>query len=227
MAHYSNHAVHRMDARPAPQLTPRIHYASAIRADPALAASLTAFVNEGYRYFTPANEERWDRNLSDRLSSADSILRALGDEGLFAVAYDPEFDKPVACAATKRWEADLEGFAEEGESGWEIKIVTTHIDWKKRGLAGSCVDALIDELARRESSMRNGETAASYGPLNIWIQAVECLNGAFWMKRGPRLMRSYSKPIGHWGSKYGYRLLVMLQEIDVDERLSTMCNIGT
>ncbi|KAF2630837.1 hypothetical protein BU25DRAFT_408114 [Macroventuria anomochaeta] len=173
-----------MEPQQTPRLTPRIHHASDIRADSNLAASLTAFVNKGYRYMSPANKERWEHDLSDRLSSPDSIHQALGDDGLFAVVNDPATQRPVACAATKRWKADLKGFAEARETGWEIKTVTTHIGWMKRGLAGYCVDALIDELARQERLKRGDETTASHEPLNIWIQAVECLNGAFWMKRG-------------------------------------------
>lgn len=206
-----------------PQFIQRIHHASDIRADPTLAATLTAFVNEGYRYLSPANKERWIPDSSDRLSSPDSIHHALGDDGLFAVVYDPGTQTPVACAATKRWEADLEGYAEEGEAGWEIKTVTTRVDWMKRGLAGLCVEALVDELARQEKSRRENVATPSQRPLNIWIQAVECLNGAYWLKRGGKLIRSYDKPVGHWGSKYGYRLLVLLQEIDIDERLSKTC----
>jgi hypothetical protein len=183
------------------QLTPRIHHASAIRADPTLAASLRAFVNEGYRYMSPANKERWDPDLSDRLSSIDSVHQALGDDGLFAVIYDPNMGRP-----------------EEGETGWEIKTVSTHVDWMKKGLAGQCVDALIDELARLEKYKLRGESLGNKRTLNIWIQAVECLNGAFWLKRGGKLVRSHDKPPGHWGSKYGYRLLVLLREIDIDER---------
>lgn len=206
---------------PDAQLTLCIHHAPDIRADPSLAAKLTAFINEGYRYMSPANKERWDR-VDARLSSPDSIRQALGDDGLIAAVYNAENQEPVACAATKRWIHDLEGFAEEGEEGWEIKMVTTHIDWMKRGLAGQCVDALIDDLARQERMRRGKDQAASQGPLNIWIQAVECLNGPFWLKKGGRLMRSYNKPIGHWGSKYGYRLLVLLREIDIDGRLSSL-----
>ncbi|KZM23084.1 uncharacterized protein EKO05_0008341 [Ascochyta rabiei] len=202
------------------RLTPRIHHASAIRAEPRLAANLTDFVNEGYRYMTPENRGRWEPDLSDRLASAESIHEALGDDGLFAVAYDPDMRIPIACAATKRWNTDLEGYAVEGESGWEIKMVTTHVDWMKRGLAGQCVDALIDELARQENSKRGTDTTGPHGSLNIWIQAVECLNGPFWLKQGGRLVRSHEKPAGHGGSKYGYRLLVLLREINVDERLS-------
>ena len=209
------------------RLTLRVHYAPDIRADPNLAASLTTFINEGYRYMSPANQERWDREGDPRLSSPESIHLALGEDGLIAAVYNAAAQEPVACAATKRWLHDLEGFAEEEEEGWEIKMVTTHIDWMKRGLAGQCVDALIDDLAREERVRRGKNTAASQGPLNIWIQAVECLNGAFWLKKGGRLMRSYDKPIGHWGSKYGYRLLVLLREIDIDERLSRLDKVNS
>jgi hypothetical protein len=208
------------------QLTLCIHYAPDVRADSNLAASLTAFINDGYRYMSPANKERWNRGRDERLASPESIHQALGEDGLIAAVYNAEAQEPVACAATKRWLHDLEGFSEEGEEGWEIKMVTTNIDWMKRGLAGQCVDALIDDLARQESVRRGKDTATSQGPLNIWIQAVECLNGAFWLKKGGRLMRSYDKPIGHWGSKYGYRLLVLLREIDIGERLSRLSGVG-
>jgi hypothetical protein len=204
------------------QLILRIHHAPDISADYSLAANLTAFINEGYRYMSPANQERWDREGDPRLSSPESIHQALGDDGMIAAVYNAAAQEPVACAATKRWLHDLEGFAEEGEEGWEIKMVATHIHWMKRGLAGQCVDALIDDLARQERVRRGKDTAASQLSLNIWIQAVECLNGAFWLKKGGTLMRSYDKPIGHWGSKYGYRLLVLLREIGINERLSRL-----
>lgn len=170
---------------------------------------------------SPANKERWNRDSDARLSSPESVHQALGADGMIAAIYDTNAQGPVACAATKRWLHDLEGFAEEGEEGWEIKMVTTHVDWMKRGLAGQCVDALIDGLASQERERREKDTIASQGPLYIWIQAVECLNGAFWLKKGGKLMRSYDKPVGHWGSKYGYRLLVLLREINIDERLRT------
>lgn len=202
------------------QLTLCIHHAPDIRADPILAASLTAFINEGYRYISPANKERWDPEPGERLSSPNAIHQALGEDGLVEVVYTVVTQEPVACAATKRWKSDLEDFAEDGEVGWEIKMVTTHLDWMKRGLAGQCVDALIDELARQEKIERETESLVSERPLSIWVQAVECLNGPFWLKKGGRLVRSYDKPIGHWGSKYGYRLLVLLREVDIDERLS-------
>lgn len=149
----------------------------------------------------------------------------MDQDGLFAVVYNPDTQEPVACAATKRWKADLEGFGEEGEAGWEIKMVTTHINWMKKGLAGECVDALVDELARQVKAKREKETAASQGPLNIWSQAVECLNRAFWLKKSGRLMRPYDKPIGCWGSKYGYRLLVLLRKIYIDELLSRLSHV--
>jgi len=40
------------------ELLPRLHPASAIRADPTLASTITAFVNEGYRYLTPSSATR-------------------------------------------------------------------------------------------------------------------------------------------------------------------------
>ncbi|KAF1945521.1 hypothetical protein EJ02DRAFT_431606 [Clathrospora elynae] len=194
-------------------LQPRIHQASEFLSNPTLEQTIRHFVNEGYRYIAPKNRLRWESvNVGNRLPDSNSIPRQLGDRGFFAVIYDPDDDAtPVACAATTPWKGDLEGYAASGEEekGWEIKIVTTRVEWMKGGLAGRCVDAIIDELVRLE-----GEDGDRLGQkLKVWIHTVECVNGAFWKKRGWQDVRGYEKPVGDWGSKEGYRLLVLLKEV--------------
>jgi GNAT superfamily N-acetyltransferase len=194
---------------------PHLYYASAIRAAPALASTLTTFVNEGYRYLSPASAQNWATVYDgDRLVNPDSIHQVLGDDGRLAVVYHPDDGvTPVACAAAQRWRHDLEGYVAAGEDGWEILMVTTHVDFMRRGLAGRCVDALIGDLVRqtRDDGKRNGQ-----GKLQVWVHAVEDLNGAYWRKKGWVEVRSYTRPAGHWGSKNGYCLLVLLQEFNVD-----------
>jgi GNAT superfamily N-acetyltransferase len=202
-----------MNTNRVPDARPCLHHASAIRADATLASTITSFVNEGYRYMSPKSALRWDSVYGDRLRNPDSIHTTLGDDGMFAVIYDPQNSTiPIACAATKRWKHDLEGMNEPGEDGWEIVTVTTRVDWMRRGLAGQCVDALVEEVVRQA---RRDETCDAGSKVNIWIHTVEDLNGAYWRKKGWVEVRSYDKPIGHWGSKFGYRLLVLLQKFEV------------
>lgn len=195
-------------------LVPRLHHASAIRTDAALASTITSFVNEGYRYMSPESASRWDGVYGDRLPNPESIHAALGHDGIFAVIYEPhDATTPIACAATKRWKHDLEGLNEAGEDGWEIITVTTRVEWMRRGLAGRCVDALVADVIRQA---REGEKRERGSKVKIWVHTVEDLNGAYWRKKGWEEVRSYDKPAGHWGSKYGYRLLVLLQEFQVN-----------
>lgn len=189
-----------------------LHHASAIRADPELAQTITTLVNEGYRNLPPETALRWDRSaIEDRLSTPTAIHDTIGPEGMFAVAYDArDQTTPLACGAARRWKHDLEGFSAAGEAGWEIITVTTRLGWTRRGLAGQCIDALVENLVGQ--AHEDGSDQA----LKIWVQAVECLNGAFWKNKGWTEVRSYEKPVGHWGSKLGYSLLVLLKNIEVE-----------
>lgn len=92
------------DRRPDADLLPRLHPASAIRADPTLASTITTFVNKGYRYLTPESATRWDGVYGgDRLSPSHSIHDALGGDGIFAIIYDThDSGTPIACAAATR-----------------------------------------------------------------------------------------------------------------------------
>jgi GNAT superfamily N-acetyltransferase len=192
-------------------LQPRLHHASAIRADPTLTQTITNLVNDGYRYMSPINAVNWSHCPRERLHSSSAIHELLGSDGLFAVIYDE--GTPIACAAATRWTG---GFKEHGvfdEEGWEIVTVTARKEWLKRGLAGACVDALVTELVRQ---VRQNEKRDKGMKLQLWVQCVECLYGEFWRKKGWVEERAYVKPAGDFGSKMGYRLLVMLQEFGVE-----------
>lgn len=192
------------------QSLPTLHHASAIRADTELARTITALVNDGYQYISPHNASRWHASESGRLSTPNAIHEALGHDGFFAVAYDAR-DKitPVACAAAKRWTHDLEGCTAGGETGWEIITVTTQVGWRRRGLAERCIDAIVAGLVGAARAEGDEET------VQVWVQAIEDTNGLYWRKKGWRDVRAYEKAAGHWGSKCGYRLLVMVQEYTV------------
>jgi hypothetical protein len=188
----------------------RVHHASEIRADPALARTISTCVNDGYRYMSPKVALSWDPSPIERFPTANSIHESLGEDGIFAVLYDGT--TAIACAAVKKWIGGFKEYLVVGEEGWEVVAVTTQVQWMRRGLAGRCVDALIEELIRQA---REDEKRESGRKLQVWIHAIEDLYGPYWKKKGWKEVRAYERPVGDWGSKLGYRLLVLLQEFEV------------
>jgi len=91
-------------------------------------------------------------------------------------------------------------------------MVATRGEWMQHGLAGRCVDALARELIRQTREDKVREDGVK---VKIWVHAVEDLNGAYWEKKGWAVVRTYDKPVGHWGSISGYRLLVMLRNFEL------------
>lgn len=218
------------------ELQPRIYQASTLRGSPALAEQIRQFANEGYKYMAEEIKPRWEYFYGDRLPTPQSLFDIVGEDGMFAVLYAREDGKecmatPVACAATKRWGGDLEGRkaakpvdGEEGEEdkeGWEILCVTTHVEYMRRGYAQQCIEALITHLSTQYGHQDQHQIVervgpeAEFQPLTIWTQAIEELNGRFWRNRGWSEVRRYNKPVGSWGSKFGYELLVLVREVEV------------
>lgn len=165
-------------------------------------------MNQGYRYFAPENSSRWEACV-DRLADIPSFHAQLGEQGLIAVIYDPDNNSiPIACAAACPWDGGFDGghSPDELDGGWEIKIVTTKEGWMGKGLAGKCVDVLCGEVVR---SKQVGDWRPKF-----WIQTVECVNGAFWRSKGWVNVRGMDHPAGWFGSKVGYRLMVMSKVVN-------------
>lgn len=77
-----------------------------------------------------------------------------------------------------------------------------------KGLAGKCVDAIISELGRLERGAgQDGEAR-----FKAWLQTVECVNGAFWKKKGWVEVCASEELPGRWGAKTRFRLLVLVRE---------------
>jgi hypothetical protein len=161
---------------------------------------------------SPESASRWNPTYSDRLPNPDSIKEVIGDDGVFAVIYQPHDESiPIACAAFKPWKGDYGGYMEPRAVGWEVLTVTTRVRWMRRGITRRYVDALIEDLVERARKTEKGNSNAK---VQIWIHAVEDLNRAYWKKQGWAEMRSYQRLAGELGSIEGYKLLVLLQEFD-------------
>ncbi|KAH7120903.1 hypothetical protein B0J11DRAFT_407372, partial [Dendryphion nanum] len=148
---------------------------------------------------------RWDMS-DDRLNDGDDLLDTIGDKGVLAVLYDK--DEPIASAAVASWKGDMEsGSVGRNETGWEVKLVTVKIGYMKQGLAGRCINALEEHLLTQQK-----ETLGD-GPLRLWIQTVDDVNGDYWRRRGWKNVRSFEKPVGYWGSYHGFHLMILLKEL--------------
>ncbi|KAF2708003.1 hypothetical protein K504DRAFT_297023 [Pleomassaria siparia CBS 279.74] len=202
-------------ASTADTLSERLYHASDILSSPTLAASLTAFVNQGFKSAGTYDPTRWDLINSMRFKRTNEINELLGTEGLFAVLYDGKV--PVACAAAVPWAKEYQGCRLPGEEGWEIKTVCVDAKWVKRGLASRSINILRDYLVEQERAKLalDGAQEAGNKKLKFWLEVAECVNGEYWRRRGYKELRGYDRPAGLWSSLTGFRLLVMVKDIDV------------
>lgn len=140
----------------------------------------------------------------------------LGPDGMLAAVYHVEDGgektTPVAVASVSRWHGDMDGVGVEDEEGWEIKAVTTKSGWGKMGLVTRCLNALTEGLAVQQRSLTGEQGQVA---LNLWVHAVEEVNGDYWRRRGWVDVRGFDRPVGYWGSRFGFRLSVLLKEVDV------------
>lgn len=190
-----------------PDLQTYVYHAHDLLANTPLAAQLMAFVNAGYDNHTIYPQTHWERTAT-RFSDVSELHSALGPTGLLATACID--GTPVASASAARWSGDMDGVGGAGEEGWEIKAVTTKAGFEKRGLAGRCIAALTEEIARGRREEVGG------GRVRLWVHAVEEVNGGYWRRRGWREVRGFERPVGYWGSRFGFRLVVMVKEVDVE-----------
>ena len=192
-----------------PILEDRIHHVKELLADPVLSATLTTFINVGFRDSKSYDPSRWDVT-GDRFSESSEFHEMLGPSGVIAVVYAGS--APVACAGAVAWSGDQAGFRRPRETGWEIKAVTVKVGEAKKGLASRAVKVMQEYLVKRErEKMGPGEM----GKLSLWIQTAECVNGEYWRRRGFRDDRVHEKPVGYWASRTGFRMLVLVKEVDV------------
>ncbi|KAJ4300038.1 hypothetical protein N0V90_005287 [Kalmusia sp. IMI 367209] len=133
----------------------------------------------------------------------------LGEDGMIATVYAAKSSPPekidqdeelVAAAGVSRWHGSFDGIGADSEEGWEIKAVTSKSGWGKMGLVGRCIDALTSSLIalEKEKLEKDGEEE---GKVNLWLHAVEEVNGAYWRRRGWKDVRYFDEPVGAWGNK--------------------------
>jgi hypothetical protein len=166
----------------------------------------------------------------------------LGDQGLLCVIYDeneggPEIEKGsgkvVACAAAIPWGG---GWMKEGkgtEEGWEIKTVCVSGEemYARKGLAIKVMNVIQEtvirqELARRATSEIVGDTNTSAtGAFTFWILLADCINGAYWKKRGFKEMRRSTVGEGTWGCTADFDMVTARKDVLVDAAVGGNLNV--
>jgi GNAT superfamily N-acetyltransferase len=132
----------------------------------------------------------------------------------------------VACAAAVPWAG---GWAKEGagtEDGWEIKAISVDgsPQYLRQGLAIQVMDALENFLIQnakkqwqeREHIERIGVGRANrveQATLSLWILAAECINGAYWRRRGYHEVRRTTEGNGTWGCQTSFDLVVFRKDV--------------
>jgi GNAT superfamily N-acetyltransferase len=216
---------------------------AALIANRALTAQITHLANEAFMRSKAPDWKKWD-NSRVRFPTVETYWDMLDEEAIVALVFDRDASpdtvgrevngngsdgesngKVVACAAAVPWKG---GWKKEGagrEDGWEIKAVCVDGDSKylRKGLAVQVMQALEDELvARAKAQQRRMTNGSSYaaepgrGCVALWVLAAECINGAYWRKRGYREFRRSTEGKGTWGCKTSFELVVFRKDVEYE-----------
>ncbi|ORX93545.1 hypothetical protein BCR34DRAFT_580436 [Clohesyomyces aquaticus] len=187
-------------------------------------------INSSFRRSKTPDPTKWDL-VRSRFPSTTSLSEMLGTEGLMAVIYDNSDaevkltgnakGKAVACAAAVPWKGGWESDGKDSDGGWEIKTVCVDGDPKylRKGLALTVLAFLEKQLIEMELKRRVGAGTDDVGRrLKLWIQAAECINGAYWKKRGYTEVKRkvYEKPT--WGCLTNFELVVGVREVELPSK---------
>jgi hypothetical protein len=216
--------------------SPILVYPADLKENSELTSQIITLINDAFRRSKLPDPQKWDFERP-RFPTPESYYEMLVPETVVALILDlkatrrdleRESDrsgKVVACAAAVPWKG---GWAKEGaaqEDGWEIKAVAVdgYDQYLHKGLAVQVMTALERHLV--EKAKRQSQTALSStyidpkpseerGRLTLWILAAECINGAYWKKRGYREVRRSMEGKGTWGCKTSFDLVVFRKDVE-------------
>ncbi|KAF2448198.1 hypothetical protein P171DRAFT_428307 [Karstenula rhodostoma CBS 690.94] len=193
-----------------------------LKSRPTLTNDITDLINDAFTRSMLPDPEKWEGAHQKRFPTRDTYFEMLGEEGVVTALFDGT--RIVAVAAAVPWKG---GWKKEGagvEEGWEIKAVAVQGDEKylHRGLAVQLYNSLEQYLIKREHSRllkNNGkelENRTLTGHVPLWILAAECINGAYWRKRGFREARRDTCGPGTWGCLTSFEMVVLQKELTFD-----------
>jgi GNAT superfamily N-acetyltransferase len=113
------------------------------------------------------------------------LCEEVGPDAMMALAFDGE--EPIACAGIQKFKAilqhqvdgtappteehDLDG-QKESLSRWEIMLVTTSQEYRKKGIAGALVKKLEEYITREQ------------GTVQLMVGTIDEISGEYWRKLG-------------------------------------------
>jgi GNAT superfamily N-acetyltransferase len=207
-----------------------------------LTSQIVALTNAAFRRSKEPNPEKW--RICPRFDTLETYHDMLVEHAVVAVIFDRNADtndtpeeseestessgkvekeglkgKMVACAAAVPWRG---GWKHEGaatESGWEIKAVAVDGSpaYLRKGLAVQIMSALERYLIEKAKGAVPKELEADgKGKMPFWILAAECINGAYWRKRGYKEVRRSTEGDLTWGCKTSFDLVVFRKDVEYD-----------
>ena len=207
---------------------PTIFTPSELRSNPRLSKSITQLVIDAFHRSHEPDPVKWD-NTGSRfedeeglhllLSGAGSVIALIFDDAASAnengSINGEETRKVVACASLVPWKGGWEKEGADTETGWEIKIVCVDGDPKyhRRGLAVQLLNFLEQYLIVRGTIELEQKGLQGQRVLSLWILAAECLNGAYWRKRGYQEVRKRTWGPGTWSCKTSFEMVVLRKDI--------------
>ncbi|OSS44029.1 hypothetical protein B5807_11338 [Epicoccum nigrum] len=189
------------------RLSAPIYYTQAyLQTNPCLTTQITSLVNDAFARSKKADPQKWGENPEIRFPDNDSYFSMLGDEGIVAMIFDENTKdrKVVAVAGAIPWQG---GWKKEGagfEEGWEIKAVAVDGDARyfRQGLAVqlySFLEKVLISMSKKLGVSTTGRPFNQEDQLPFWILAAECINGAYWRRRGYEFVRKDVYEAPTWG----------------------------
>lgn len=202
---------------------PTLYTPSDLRADPALVTEITDLINDAFYRSKLQDPVKWRQARGRRFPTHDLYFEMLGQDGVVVAIFDKDDRKRkvVAVAAAVPWAG---GWKQEGagsEDGWEIKAVAVDgsEQYLRRGLAVQMYTFLEQYLVaetKKSGRSTTGRRMTEKDCLTFWILAAECINGAYWRKRGYELVRKdiYGPPT--WGCQTEFEMIVLKKDVPLD-----------
>ncbi|KAL5379201.1 hypothetical protein DPSP01_008650 [Paraphaeosphaeria sporulosa] len=190
---------------------------------PALLDDITGLINDAFTRSKLSEPEKWEGAHRKRFPNHETYLEMLGDEGVVTAIFDDS--KIVAVAAAVPWKGGWKKEGADVEDGWEIKAVAVHGNAKylHRGLAVQLYTSSEQCLVHkeREKLLTTKDVGSTItGHVSLWILAAECINGAYWRKRGYREVRRDTCGPGTWGCLTSFEMVVLQKELTFDLDMS-------
>lgn len=206
-----------------PVLSPPTLFTPAdLKSKPPLVDDITDLINDAFTRSQLPDPEKWEGAHRKRFPTHETYFEMLGEEGVVTAIFDDT--RVVAVASALPWKG---GWKKEGagvEEGWEIKAVAVHGDarYLHRGLAVQLYTSLEQYLSKQERirllemSAKGVRDRTLTGHVLLWILAAECINGAYWRRRGYREVRRDTCGPGTWGCLTSFEMVVLQKELTFD-----------